>query len=167
MEYPSIIVNKLQIRVAPIWYLLDKGFELKVGDAVSVSAAPAALASDPYLYALEITNVTTKLRIALRDSNGVPLWSGGPNGARGNGPMAVGGCLDPGTIVSAAGTVDKISMGAGIQMPTLTLKTADGKLLVLKLGPERILLAADFEVKPGDSGVTLQLGGNDCAPAWN
>jgi hypothetical protein len=190
MEYPSIVVNKMQIKIAPVWYLLDKGFELRTGDAVSVSAAPAAVAPDPYLYALEITNLTSTLRIVLRDSNGVPLWRGGPNGGGGNGPVAAGSCLDPATTATVAGAVDKINMGAGIQMPTLTLRTSDSKLLVLKLGPERILLSADFEVKPGDSihvtyavetcndelvalsittasGVTLKLRGDDCMPVWN
>ncbi len=195
MQYPSITVNKAQIKVAPVWYLLDKGFELKAGDTVSVAAAPSTLVSDSYLYAIEITNTTSKLRIALRDSSGLPLWGGvgmgGGNmgGGYGNGPMAEGGCLDAATVTTVAGTVDKISMGTGIEMPTLTLKTAAGKLLVLKLGPERILLAADFEVKAGDSikvtyaeetctdslvalsittaaGVTIQLRDGDCVPAW-
>ena len=80
MEYPSITVNKLQIKIAPVWYLLDKSFEIKAGDAVSVTAAPSTVSSDSYLYAVEIANVTTKLRIALRDSSGVPLWTGGNRG---------------------------------------------------------------------------------------
>lgn len=102
--------------------------------------------------------------------------------------MAEGGCLDASTAVTVSGKVEKITMGAGIEMPTLTLQT-DGKLLVLKLGPERILLAADIELKAGDtvtvkyavetctdelvalaittaSGVTITLRGDDCMPAW-
>jgi hypothetical protein len=74
-------------------------------------------------------------------------------------------------------------------MPTLVLKT-DGKLLTLKIGPERILLGADFELNPGQSvtvryaqatctdeylalqitnsaGVTVTLRGDDGTPAWN
>jgi hypothetical protein len=33
----------------------------------------------------------------------------------------------------------------------MVLKTADGNLLTVKLGPERILEAADFEIKAGDA----------------
>jgi hypothetical protein len=74
-------------------------------------------------------------------------------------------------------------------MPTLTLKTADGKLLTFKLGPERTLLAADVELKAGDkvtvryavetctdelvalaittsTGVTIRLRNDDCTPCW-
>ena len=110
-------------------------------------------------------------------------------GGQGNGPMSEGGCLDASTAVTVAGTVEKVSFGVGIQMPALTLKTGAGKLLVLKLGPERILLAADVELKAGDpikvtyasetctdelvtlaittaSGVTITLRDADCTPAW-
>ena len=74
-------------------------------------------------------------------------------------------------------------------MPSLVLKTAAGKLLTIKLGPERMLLATDLELKAGDSitvkyaemacdddelvalaitkgGVTVTLRGDDCRPAW-
>jgi hypothetical protein len=187
MEYPSITVNKTQIKVAPVWYLLDKGFEIQAGDAVSVVAAPSTQPSDAYLYAIEITNTATKLRIVLRDTNGVPLWTG-----RGNpdGPRAEGGCLDPSTAATVSGTVDKVTIGPGIQMPVLVVKTADGKLVTFKLGPERILLAADFELKAGEvvtvkyaletctdelvalaltnaAGRTVTLRDDDCTPAWH
>jgi len=189
MAYPSITVNQLQIKLAPVWYLLDKGFEIKAGDAVSLVAAPSTLTSDAYLHAIEITNTSTKVRIELRDSSGLPLWTrrGGGNGA-GSGPMAQGGCCDVSTAVTATGTVDKVSMGVGIQMPTLTLN-AGGTLLVIKLGPERILLEADLELKAGDTvtvkyvqaactdelvalsitvaGKTVVLRDDDCRPAWN
>ncbi|MBS1858763.1 MAG: hypothetical protein JST11_25555 [Acidobacteria bacterium] len=190
MEYPSITVNRMQIKLAPVWYLLEKGFELKAGDSVTVLAAPSTVPSDSYLYALEIANATNKLSLALRDSTGIPLWSGA--GARaGNqsrtAPAAGGGGCDASTIATASGTVVSVTMGTGIQMPTLTLKTAAGDLLVLKLGPERILAAADLELKPGDAatvkyaktctdelvvlsilagGQTVTLREDDCRPAW-
>jgi hypothetical protein len=189
MQYPSITVNKAQIKIAPVWYLLDKGFELRAGDLLAVLAAPSTVSTDPYLYAVEMTNTVSKLHIVLRDSAGLPLWAGRGNSGNAGGPMAEGGCIDTSSAVTVAGKVEKISMGAGIEMPTLTLKTADGKLLVLKLGPERILLAADLELKAGDavtvkyaietctdelvalaittaSGVTITLRGDDCLPAW-
>lgn len=148
IEYPSITLNKVQIKMAPVWYLLDKGFEAKIGDSVSLVAAPSTVAADRYLYAVEVTNTVSKLRIVLRDGAGVPLWSGRGNPAEG--PVAEGGCWDASAVAGVTGTIDKVNMGVGIQMPTLTLKTSDGKLLVLKLGPERVLLEADLELKAGD-----------------
>ena len=79
-------------------------------------------------------------------------------------------------------------MGVGIQMPSLTVKTPDGTLVAMRIGPERILLAADFELKPGElvtatyatclrenvalqltnsSGVTVVLRNPDGTPVWN
>jgi hypothetical protein len=56
MQYPFITIGKVQIKVAPIWYLLENDFELNVGDALSVQVVPAASKSDPFLYAVEIQN---------------------------------------------------------------------------------------------------------------
>jgi len=153
MEYPSIAVNKQQIKLAPVWYLLDNGFEVKTGDSVTVAAAPSKLAYDSYLYAVELTNLVSKWQIALRDSSGVPLWTGGSGrymGGSAGTPMGLAGCVDASTSATASGTIDKIAARVGIQMTTLVLKTPDGKLLTFKLGPERILLAADIELKSGD-----------------
>ncbi|MDE3167258.1 MAG: hypothetical protein KGN36_15760 [Acidobacteriota bacterium] len=192
-EYPSITVNQKQIKLAPVWYLLDKGFEVKAGDSVTALAAPSTLATDSYLYAIQITNATNRLSLTLRDTAGVPLWSAaagqGMRGGHGspNGPMSTGAGCDASTIASASGTIVSVTMGAGIQMPSLTLKTAAGDLLVVKLGPERLLAAADLELKPGDSisvkyaecptgelialsftfsGQTVTLREDDCRPAW-
>jgi hypothetical protein len=192
MQYPSITVNKLQIKVAPVWYLLEENFEIKTGDDVSVVAAPSAVASDPYLYAVEITKQGTGAHIVLRDANGLPLWSQGGNRAGtgyGTGPMANGECISVQSIATESGVVEQITAGPGIQMPTLTLKTPDGKLLAVRLGPERILLEADLELKAGDAitvryavtshdgelvalaisrgGVTVTLRGDDCRPLWS
>lgn len=156
MQYPSITVNKLQIKVAPVWYLLEKNFEIRSGDNLTVVAAPSTLASDSYLYAIEITNTATRLKLVLRDANGFPLWSrqgGGPGAGAGAsfGPMADGDCTQILSIATESGMIEQIASGAGIQMPSLTLKTAGGKLSLIKLGPERILLEADLELKAGDA----------------
>ena len=196
MEYPTITVNKLQIKVAPVWYLLEKNFEIRAGDSLTITAARANLAADPYLYAIDMTNSATGLKVVLRDANGLPLWSqrGGGAGAgsgagSGPGPTANGGCTQILSIATDSGVVEQIASGIGIQMPSLTLKTAAGKLLVIKLGPERILLGSDLELKAGDAvtvkyavtahddelialaitkgGVTITLRGEDCRPAWD
>ncbi len=192
-QYPSFTVGTTSIKAAPVWFFLDNDFELKAGDSVSVLAAPSTIPGDSYLHALQITNTATGAKIVLRDSNGVPLWSG-PGAGRGNRDAArdgaCTGCIDPATIATVSGTVEKVVMGVGIQMPSLVVKAADGKLITMKIGPERILLEADFELKAGDkvaakyayascneeyvalqltnaAGVTVTLRNDDGTPAWN
>lgn len=156
-QYPTITVGKAVIKVAPVWFFLDHDFELKTGDEVSVSAAPSTLSSDPYLYAISITKGQTV--ITLRDSSGVPLWSGPRGGGMGNPEAArLGtGCVDPASVRSISGTIQSVSMGLGIEMPTLVLKSSDGSLLTIKISPEWILLAADFELKAGEQ-ITARIG---------
>jgi hypothetical protein len=154
-QYPSVTIGEAVIKVAPVWFLLENDFEIRPGSTLSVVAANSTLPNDSYLYAIEITNTATQARIVLRDSSGVPQWSGGKErrgGGRGNpdSPRAGAGCVDPTTIVAVAGIVEKVSMGAGIEMPTLIVKGADGALVTIKIGPERILLEADFELKEGE-----------------
>lgn len=194
LQYPSITVNKLQIKVAPVWYLLEKNFEIRSGDILTIVAVPSTSASDAYLYAIEITNTATKSKLVLRDANGLPLWArrgSGPGAGlgTGSGPMADGDCTQVMSNATESGVIEQIASGVGIQMPSLTLKTAAGKLLVIKLGPERILLEADLELKAGDAitvkyaltshedelvalaitkgSVTITLRGDDCRPIWN
>lgn len=189
-QYPSITVNQAVIKIAPVWFLLENNFEVKAGDSVTVTAAPSTLPGDTYLYGVEITNNTTKAHIAMRNSAGIPLWSG-PAAGRGNpdAPRTGASCVDQASIASITGKIDKVTLGAGIQMPTLVLN-ADGKLMTFKIGPERILLEADFELNPGQTvtvkyayetcteeylalqitntaGVTVTLRNDDGTPAWN
>ncbi len=37
-QYPAIVINQTQIKLAPVWYLLESGFELAVGESVRVTA---------------------------------------------------------------------------------------------------------------------------------
>ena len=158
MQYPSITIGKVVIKMAPVWYLLDNNFEIKVGDALSIVAAPAASASDPYMYAVEMTKTATSLRLVLRDALGIPLWASPQTG---RGPLTDGGCLVSSATASVSGSVEQINSGLGIQMPTLTVKSADGSLLTFKLGPERVLLASDLELKAGDL-VTVKYASLSC-----
>jgi hypothetical protein len=153
-QYPTVVVNNLQIKLAPEWYLLDNDVEIKTGDTLKITAAASANAADTYLYAIDIAKGSAFLK--LRDSQGLPLWTGGPGGSdrKGNGQrngpgQGTGecqGCLDAASATTINGTVEKVTAGAGIQFPTVVLKTADNKLLTIKIGPERVLLAADFEI---------------------
>lgn len=190
VEYPSIVVNKQQVKVAPAWFLLDQDFEIKNGDSLRIVAAPSAVRNDGFLYAVEITKAATT--VVMRDSSGIPLWSGRGRAARG-GPSGLGqhaGCIDAASIETVTGTIDKVNAGLGIQQPSLVLKTADGKLLTVRIGPEHILLEADFPLAAGDeltityalatcsdeyvalelmnaAGDKLVLRNSDGTPAWN
>jgi hypothetical protein len=148
--------------------------------------------NDGFLYAVVITKGTST--IALRDSSGIPLWAGRGRG-RGDQsrPFGVGqhvGCVDAASIATVTGAVDKVNAGVGIQQPNVVLRVSDGKLLTVKLGPEHILLEADFALVVGDkltvtyalatcsneivalelmdaAGNKLVLRNADGTPAWN
>jgi hypothetical protein len=197
-RYPTVVVNKLQIKLAPEWYLLDNDIEIKTGDTLKITAAASLNAADTYLYAIDIAKGSAFLK--LRDSQGLPLWGGGPGrggrnaNGQGNGPgQGTGecqGCLNAASLTTVTGTVEKVTAGVGIQFPTVVLKTADNKLLTIKIGPERVLLAADFEIAAGQkltvkyaasicqeelvaleltdsNGRTIVLREQDGTPAWN
>jgi hypothetical protein len=152
-QYPSIQINQTTVKVAPVWYLLENDFEIKSGDKVKVTAAPSLQVKDTYLSAITIANTVSGVSIMLRDSNGIPLWTREQGVGRDNHerPGTCIGCTGPTSIATESGTVNQITAGIGIQMPSMVLKTADGNLLTVKLGPERILEAADFEIKAGDA----------------
>ncbi len=166
-QYPSITIEQAVIKVAPVWFLLENDFEITSGSVLTVVAAPSTVPNDSYLYAIELINTAKRSRVVLRDASGVPEWSGGRGrrgGDRGNpdAPRAGAGCADPATIAVITGILEKVSMGAGIQMPTLIVKAADGTLVTIKIGPERTLLEADFELKEGEQ-VTAKYAHAACA----
>jgi hypothetical protein len=199
-QYPSIEVNKTLIKVAPVWFLLENDFEIVVADQVQVIAAPSALSTDPYMYAIQIVNTGTSAQITLRSSSGTPLWTvrgakeqGKEFGLRSQRQKAnasgSGTCLDPASITVISGVVESVNMGVGIQQPALVIKLADGSLVSVKIGPERILLENEFELSPGEDvtakvaivtcknevvaleltnadGITLVLRSEDGTPAW-
>ena len=189
-QYPSITVDQSVIKVAPLWFLIDNNFEVKMGDQVTVLAAPSLLPDDSYLYSIEISDITGDTEIVLRDADGVPLWTGARGGRGQAGAQARAARCPSKTINTVIGAVENLNMGIGIQMPSLVVKSDSGTLVSLKLGPERILLAADFELKEGErvtakylyvsctdqnlalqltnsSGDTLVLRNDDGTPAWN
>jgi len=189
-QYPSIVVNQKQIKLAPVWYLLENDFELAAGESVRVTAAPSTTAGDPYLYAVDITKTASGAKITLRSELGVPLWMGAARrGGNRQAPRTGSGCVDPAGIQTATGTVDRVTLGAGIQHPGLVLKTG-GTLITIELGPERMLLDSDLELNPGSTvtvsyavascsgenvaltisdsaGHTVVLRHDDGTPAWN
>lgn len=199
-QYPSITLDGKTIKIAPVWFLLENDFELAAGEEVSVLAAPSAKAGDPSLYAISIAKTASGVSLTMRNEAGVPLWTmpgngGGMANANGNGNPAAPrqsqgtGCVDASTIAEVKGAVDAVTQGAGIQQPQLTL-VAGGKSITVKIGPERLLLAADIEIKSGmtltvryataactgelialslttEDGVKIVLRNDDGTPAWN
>ena len=168
-RYPTVVINTLQIKLAPGWYLLDNDIEISTGDTVKITAAASADTADTYLYAIDIVKGNAFLK--LRDSQGLPLWTGGPGGGnakgnwQGNGPrQGTGecqGCLDAASLATVTGTVEKVTAGVGIQFPTVVLKAPDTKLLTIKIGPSRVLLAADFETAAGQK-LTVKYAASTC-----
>ncbi|MBL0158149.1 MAG: hypothetical protein IPP47_13755 [Bryobacterales bacterium] len=160
-QYPSIVVGKAQIKVAPVWYLLENDFELAAGEVVSVVAAPSNTAGDAYLYAIRITKGGAS--ITLRDELGIPAWTSQMQGRSGReqGPASCGTCIDLASTQTASGVIDRVTVGVGIQQPTLVLKLADATLLTVKLGSERLILASDFELNAGEK-LTVKYARSTC-----
>lgn len=164
-QYPSITVGTMQIKVAPVWYLLDSDFEVAAGMTLQVKAAPSLMTSDSYLHAIEMTNVKLGSIVVLRNADGVPLWRS-PRGSRfqeAAPPRAAMSCVvDPASVRTESGIVDRITAGVRIQMPLLVLKMSDGRLVTVKIGPERLLLDNDFEAAAGDR-LTVLYAAAPCA----
>lgn len=160
-QYPSIVIGKAQIKVAPVWYVLENDFELAAGEVVSVVAAPSNTAGDAYLYAIRITKGGSS--ITLRNDLGIPAWTSQMQGRGGReqGPASCGACIDLASTQTAGGVIDRVTVGVGIQQPTLVLKLADGTLLTVKLGSERLTLASDFELNAGDK-LTVKYARSTC-----
>jgi hypothetical protein len=165
VQYPSIVVNKLQIKVAPVWFLLDNDFELATGDQVRINAAPSTTPGDAYLYALDITRTATGAKLTLRDATGQPLWRAANRRRSGEGnpdaPRNGESCFDPASVKIASGVAETVTAGLGIRQPVLVLKSGD-TLLTIRIGPERVLLDADFEVKAG-MNLTVKYGLATCS----
>lgn len=148
-QYPSIQINQTTVRLAPVWFLLENGFEIQAGDKLKVTAAPSLQYG--ILTAIRLQNTGSGAQINLRDDAGLPLWT--QTGGQQGGQQTMGGrtaCAGFTPIETAGGVVEQVTAGLGIQMPSVVLKTAGG-VLTIKVGPERILEAADFEIKAGDT----------------
>jgi hypothetical protein len=62
------------VHVAPQWFLNDRNIAFKAGDKVDVSGSRITYEDKLALIADQITHDGTNLK--LRDSDGIPLWSG-------------------------------------------------------------------------------------------
>lgn len=173
-QYPSIVVAQTQIKLAPVWFLLESDFEVKVGDKVEVLAAPCTCADGSYS-ALKIT--ANGVTVELRDAAGLPLWLANGSGQMSGGQMSGGqgthsgpnpaaprtgeGCLDAASATTVSGVVESVTVGAGIQQPVLVVK-AGTAAITIKIGPERVLFLNDIELKAGTE-ITVKYAVASCS----
>jgi hypothetical protein len=66
--------EKLEVLVAPFWYLREHNFSVKPGDTLVIKAAKARVAGDDRTVALELRPLNG-IPLDLRDEKGLPLWT--------------------------------------------------------------------------------------------
>ena len=66
----------ISVHLGPAWYLERNGLALAVGDTLQIVGSRITLQDGPALIAAEVKKGEKTLR--LRNSQGIPLWSGGP-----------------------------------------------------------------------------------------
>ena len=77
--------------LGPYWYLADQGFAADTGDAVTV-VTYACASCDTGAAVASVVNDTKGITLALRDENGLPLWTSrqGAGGGTGSGTPGTG-----------------------------------------------------------------------------
>jgi hypothetical protein len=66
--------EKLNILVAPFWYLREHNFSVKPGDTLVIKAAKAKVGGNSHTVALELKPLSGT-PLELRDDKGLPLWT--------------------------------------------------------------------------------------------
>lgn len=66
--------EEIHVHLGPSWYLDNQEMELKIGDKVEVTGSRVTFDGKPAVIASRVVRGDQMLQ--LRDSNGVPLWSG-------------------------------------------------------------------------------------------
>ena len=153
------------IKIAPLWYLEHLAIELEVGDNVRVEALPCERSGAEVYRALSLTLLDESGNpvadtIVFRLVDDKPSWAG--RGYRNQlvfpqsayfslKRQAAGDSLLPASEATVTGVVDQIVRGKGFAPPVLLLRTPDGQLLDITIGPADQLLAWDFELKEGQT----------------
>jgi hypothetical protein len=153
-EFPSVLLatadrGDVTVLTGPTRFLLDYGFEIRIGDRVSATAFPS-LWHDGVFVALQLANLTTDETLVLRDEVGRPMWSnhGGPGDA---GLGWCSGCrLGPQDVVDFDGVVVEVAMGYSLGSPYFTLALGDGSKRTIFVGPYRYMLEEGFQLRAGD-----------------
>ncbi|MBS1856357.1 MAG: hypothetical protein JST11_13405 [Acidobacteria bacterium] len=147
LQYPAILVNGSWIKLAPVWYLVDKGIEISVGDVVKVTAVPCTEPDGISYYAIDITLDGTTY--PLRTVDGTPAWNVAATVRfdRARYGTSSGGSVVAGSVTTVTGVIDGLVMNRGIRNPEMTILLGNGTRVVVKLGPERYMEQNDFELK--------------------
>jgi hypothetical protein len=174
-EFPTFTLalpgdGKVTVVTGPYYILLDKGFEIRVGDRMAVKAFRSLWYENTYV-AVELSNLTTGETLVLRDETGRPLWTnrgkpgepggpgnggyGGGNGAGNGGPGSGGDQQNggPANIITLEGVVVTVDMVCGDHYPSFTIAKSDGTKVVVMTGPYRYLVENSFSITIGDSVV--------------
>jgi hypothetical protein len=148
--------DEIVLQLGPEHFWTAQGVVLEPGIAVEVTAFD----EDGTLTAGEILLTATGERIALRDSDGRPMWAGGPGagrGAYGEAPAAVEdvpGLADGSQVPQPQAEVTEwITVGGtvtAVELNALIIETADGEMMVVQLGPEHYWTAQGIAFAAGD-----------------
>ncbi|MEW6127263.1 MAG: hypothetical protein AB1757_09505 [Acidobacteriota bacterium] len=194
-EFPQFTLalpdgRQVTVITGPYYFLLDSGFDIRVGDRMQVEAYYSLWYQDAYI-AITLNNLTTGEILNLRDANGSPLWTnrGGP-GYGGMGDCH--GCSNgDATIFTFEGIVVSVNMGMGLEYPSFVMVLSDSSKITIMVGPYRYLVENNFTITVGDrmrveafrslwpdnvyaavelndltTGVTLTLREDDGSPLW-
>jgi hypothetical protein len=90
MKFRGVLLKtekgSILVHLGPGWYLDEKKFALKEGDAVEATGSQVTLNNQPALIAREVKANGATLK--LRDDQGLPMWRGmGPGAGGGKTPL--------------------------------------------------------------------------------
>ncbi len=164
---PSLVVaqngSNVTLVLGPYWFLQNAKFSAAPGDAIEAAVMSCSDCTNGYAV-IAVKNITNGTTITLRNSEGLPLWTSGPQRGRGRGSMGPGNGSGPGPgngncngtgpdmtqVATFTGTVKSFEGGPGVGRPTLVLNTASGERTLL-VSPYRAVLASGLEFLPGST----------------
>jgi hypothetical protein len=155
-EFPTFTLSlpgdgQVTIITGPYYFLIESGFEIRVGDRLLVQAFLSLWYDDTYV-AVKIWNLTTGDTLILRDASGQPVW---PRSQQlGEGGMGYGGGaawleIDPASIRTIKGTVEGVNPGVGEGHASIIVVKSGGKRFSVLTGPYRFMLENSFEIRAG------------------
>jgi hypothetical protein len=140
------------IITGPYYFLLEGGFDIRVGDELQVTALISMWYPDTYA-ACELRNLTTGDTLVLRDGAGQPRWAGSQQlGDKGLGYGGGAAWFNSAAIAIEVikGKVESVNLGFGEGYPAFTLVKSNGTRVSVMLGPLYFLNQHRFELRVGD-----------------
>lgn len=164
---PSLVVRQsgadVTLVLGPFWFLQNAKFAAAAGDAVEVMVMTCAECPNGYAV-IAVKNISNGSTVALRNSEGLPLWNSGrgasrhgrgpgPGNGPGNGPGS-GNCNGTGPdmtqLATFTGTVKAFTGGAGAGRPTLLLLVGETERTFL-VAPYRVVLDSGMQFTAGET----------------